>query len=97
MSPVAFAGAPENATTPSTKAASAERRKTKQMKFIGRSRGGQRRFAAEALSSGDLRIEMDGFGFPLLIKRPILGRNRKRIAVLHCQHDALRLRFESRV
>src|SRR5271165_3579818 len=97
MSPVAFAGARANATRPSAKAARAERRKTKQTKFIGRSRGRTKTVRRPASSSGDLRIEVDRFGFPLLIKRPILGRHRKRIAILHCQHDALRLRFESRV
>src|SRR5271163_4457282 len=97
MSPSALAGAAASATTLSARAARAERRETKQETFIGRSRGTTGTVCRAASSTGDLRIEVDGFGFPLLIKRPILGRHRKRIAVLHRGHNAFGLWLEGGV
>src|ERR1700685_3461254 len=97
MSPSALAGAAASATTLSARAARAERRETKQETFIGRSRGTTGTVCRAASSTGDLRIEVDGFGFPLLVKRPILGRHRKRVAILHRSQDALGLRLESGV
>src|SRR6516162_4374382 len=97
MSPSAIAGAPASAARPNTNPASAQRRKTKQKTLIRRSFRTTTTPRRSASSSGDLRIEVDGLGFPLLIKRAILGRHRKGIAILHRGHDALGLRFESRV
>src|SRR5271155_980829 len=97
MSPSALAGPPASATRASAKVERAERRERKQEPFIRGSRGTATTVRRSASSTGDLRIEVDGFGFPLLIKRPILGRHREWIAVLHRGHDAFGLRLESRV
>src|ERR1700722_4544613 len=97
MSPSAIAGAAASAPRPNAKAASAWRRETKQKSFIGRSRRKTTNLRRLRSPSSDLRIEVDGLGFPLLIKRAILRRHRQRVAILHRGKDALGLRFESRV
>src|SRR3984885_2513018 len=97
MSPSAIAGAPASAARPDAKAASAWRRETKQKTFIGRSLRTITTLRRPRSPSSDLRIEVDGLSFPLLIKRAILRRHRQRVAILHRGKDALGLRFESRV
>ena len=49
------------------------------------------------LFGGDLRIEVDGLRLPLLIKRAILRRHWKRVAILHRGHHAFGLRLSSGV
>src|SRR5277367_839170 len=97
MSPAATADAAVIAARPNATAASAPRRETKQRTVIRRSFGTTTMLRGSGSSSGDLRIEVDGLRLPLLIKRAILGRHRKRVAILHRGHDALGLRFEGRI
>src|ERR1700722_896510 len=95
MSPSAIAGAPASAASPNAKAANAWRRDTKQKTFIRRSRRTTTNLRRLRSPSSDLRIEVDGLGLPLLIKRAILRRHRQRVAILDRGEDALGLRFES--
>src|SRR5579864_4198703 len=96
MSPWANAGAPATAARPNARAPSAARRETWHGTVISRSFRTTRALRPES-TGGDLRIEVDGLGLPLRIKRAILGRHRKRIAILDRGHDALGLRLERRV
>src|SRR3984957_2530066 len=48
-------------------------------------------------ASGDLRIEVDGLGLPLLIKGAILSRHRQRVACLDSLQHALCLRLLRRI
>src|ERR1700739_1487822 len=97
MSPSAIAGARASAARPNAKPASAWRRETKQNTLIRRSHGTTKDASPQGSPSSDLRIEVDGLRLPLIIKRAILRRHLKRVAALHRSHDALGLRFESRV
>src|SRR6202042_687952 len=94
MSPSASAGAPMITARPNAKAESAQRRETKQKTLIN-DLADDKDTSPPASSSSDLRIEVDGLGFPLLIIRAILRRHRQRVAILHGGEDTLRLRFES--
>src|ERR1700723_3922391 len=96
MSPSAMAGAPTITARPNANAESAPRRETKQKTLIN-DLADDKDTSPPGSSSSDLRIEVDGLGFPLLIIRAILRRHRQRIAILDWREDALRLRFESRI
>src|SRR5208337_4341580 len=48
-------------------------------------------------AGGDLRIEVDGLGLPLLIKGAILSRHRQRVACLDSLQHALCLRLLRRI
>src|ERR1700733_3891855 len=95
MSPSAIAGAPASAASANTIGANTSRRDTKQKKFSRLSRRSETILRRPLSPSSDLRIEVDGLGFPLLIKRAILRRHRQRVAILDRGEDALGLRFES--
>src|ERR1700761_7483266 len=97
MSPFAITGAPASEPRPNAKTPSAWRRETKRRTFIERSRRATTNLRRRRSPSSDLRIEVDGLGFPLLIKRAILRRHRQRVAILHRRKHALGLRFQSRV
>src|SRR5208337_4969902 len=98
MSPVsAFAGDVAAAKGVSARATSADKRTTNDTSDIRQTRIDRTGSAAPALSGGDLRTELDGLGFPLLIKGAILGWHGERVAGLHSLHHAFRQGLQRRV
>src|SRR5271165_6340243 len=93
MSPVAFAGTTPSPYDVSKNDARAARRSAREQTFIRGLARKKQTVRRSRSSRSDLRIEVDRLGFPLLVKRAILGRHRQRVADLNRQHDALGLRF----